>query len=409
MNILFVTPCLPSESDGRRPLNFLKHLAPRHTVHLIAMKYTVQTAHEVQCLRNLGIQVTYIPYQPLRSRLNCLSAFWKRVPLRTCWVRHPAVRPAIEQAVRQTAYDVIHIDRMRMGQYANSLPAPVLVDFPDAIAMYHDRSLHYRRWGWERLVDRWECHTIPDYERRMLAHVQCALVCSEIDAAYLNRYHPDRHFDVIYNGVDTDRFVPRRHEEPHAPRCIITGTLFYFPNVDCVRYYMADILPRLRASLPDLQTQIIGTRPVKEIRALESHPGIQLLLDVPHMEDYLYSDDIYVCPLRVAAGIRHKLLEAMSVGMPIVTTRLGAEGLHVEDGKEMLFAETPEEFTRQISRLVESEELRRTLGEWGRAYALRHYALDVLGRQLEALYEQLIADSRRQTAPDRPLPGPAPE
>src|SRR5690606_26455119 len=98
-------------------------------------------------------------------------------------------------------------------------------------------------------------------------------------------------------------------------------------------------LPRLREKYPDLRTLIIGTRPTREMQKLHGEQGIELLPGVPHMQEHLYQDDIYLCPLRVAAGIRNKLLEAMSAGMPIVTTRLGAEGLNLTHEREVLFAE----------------------------------------------------------------------
>ncbi|HOJ59798.1 MAG TPA: glycosyltransferase family 4 protein [bacterium] len=394
MKILFVTPVVPTETDGRRPFNFLKYLAPRHEIHLIALKLPVQTPMDIRRLQGMGVRVTTVDIVPVWSVLYCAAGVVARKPFRVSWCRAAEMRETIERVLSRHTFDVAHLDRLRMGQYAPWIPIPKLVDITDSLLLYLERSAPYRRKKLERLVDYWEMKTIPRFERWVLERVNTALVCSSIDAKHLQQAHPGYPFDVIENSVDSAQFVPQSHATGHRPRCILTGTLFYFGNIDSVLYYYDEILPRLRQDIPQLETHIIGTRPVREIQKLHNRQGIQIIADVPRMQDYLFQDDIYLCPLRVAAGVRNKLLEAMACAMPVVTTRLGAEGLDVQHGREVLFAETPDEFSHCVQKLMASPELRKQLGQNGRQYVLTHHQNEILGKKLEALYQRLIQAGR---------------
>ncbi len=389
MRILFITPVVPTETDGRRPFNYLKYLSNRHEVHLIAMRLPEQTPCDIRRLQDMGVRITTIEIVPVHSWINSVLGLFKFDPIRVSWCRTGEVRSAIERTL-SSHFDIVHLDRMRMGQYAPLIHYPTVIDFTDSLVLYLERSLQYRRRILEKWIDRWERATIPRFERKVLKHVDAAIVCSSIDASVLKKYHPEHEFEVIENGVDLQQFRPKSHDPDHQTRCVITGTLFYFPNIDSVLFYKNEILPLIRSKFPGMETLIIGTRPVHKITKMDGRNGITLLANVPRMQEYLYQDDIYLCPLRVAAGIRNKLLEAMASGMPIVTTQLGAEGLELKHEREVLFAETPEEFVTQIERLIHSPELRHTIGQNARKYVKERHRYDMLSAQLENLYKRII-------------------
>lgn len=389
MKILFVTPCVPTKSDGRRAYNFIRALAGEHTIHLICLKYRVQTMEQIAEIEAMGVTVQWLEYQRWRSVWNCIPGSLMGNPLRVSWVRYPRLHAMINQTVAQENFDLIHFDRMRMGQFIPPNSPPVLVDFTDSLMLYLERSIKLRRTWMERIVDFWERRTIVAYERTILKQIQCPLVCSHVDAQYFKRDHPGHSFEVIRNVVDTQQFQPKVHGEEHKPRLIITGTLFYFPNVDSVFYYVDEILPKIRERFPDLETFIIGTRPLPAVKALDGKDGVRILTDVPKMEDYLYADDIYLCPLRVAAGIRNKLLEAMSAGMPVISTRLGAEGLDVEDGRHVLFADTPNEFVEKIASVINVRNEKNPMLENARKYVMEHHSMDVLREGILRCYKEI--------------------
>lgn len=396
MKILFVTPVIPTQTDGRRPYNFLKYISQRHETHLICMKLKEQSQADVDHLVSMGVMVRYVhPIPPLNSIIQCTIGLLMRRPLRASWCCSNQFRRVIRKAAQEERYDIVHFDRLRMGQYMSEANAPTVLDFTDSLPLYLKRSLRFRRALSERLIDAWELFSIPSYERKLLQKTNAPLVCSSVDADVFKQNSPGAAVEVIANGVDIDQFQPRYHADGHKARCVITGTLFYFPNIDSVRFYWEDILPEVRRRFSQMETLLVGTRPQDEIRKLDGQHGLRLIANAPRMEEQLYSDDIYLCPLRVAAGVRNKLLEAMAAAMPIITTKLGAEGLDIKHGKHVLFAETPNQFVDCIQQLQESPALQKNLGQAAREFIVQKHSYTSLGKQLEDLYQRLRSEGHR--------------
>ena len=390
MRILFVTPLIPSQSDGRRPFNFLKHLAARYEIHLICFRLPEQSESDLVPLREMGVIVrNVIPLQAARYSLNCAFGLPLLRPLRVSWCWHPEMRDAIRSALREN-FGVVHVDRERMGQYLPWIDRPNVLDLTDSLPLYYRRSLRARHTLAERAIDAWESITIPAYERWASCQARAVVVCSSVDAHEVRQNCPGLTPWVIENGVDVRQFSPKRRMASLEPKLILTGTMWYFPNIDAVRFYHQNLLPAIRRHFPYISTEIIGSRPTTELLRLNGVMGIRVIPDVPRMEDYLYTSDIYICPLRVASGLRNKLLEAMAAGMAVVTTRLGSEGIGVQSEVHVLYAETPDQFVEQIKRLIDDAGFRQRLGERARQYVQNHYTYSKLGNKLENLYSKLL-------------------
>jgi glycosyltransferase involved in cell wall biosynthesis len=390
MRILFVTPVIPTQSDGRRPFNFLKYLTVNHEVHLICFQLPEQSESDLAPLREMGVRIRdVIPLKPMRYTLNCVFGLPLLRPLRVSWCWHPEMRQAIRSA-SQEKFSLVHVDRMRMGQYLPWIDSPKVLDITDSLPLYLRRSLRVPHTLIECAVDLWELITIPAYERWASNHANAVLVCSVVDAEEVRRNCHGLRPDVIENGVDVRQFSPKQRMESLEPKLIITGTLWYFPNVDAVRFYHQNVLPAVRRRFPYISTEIIGARPTAELTRLNGVMGIRVIPNVPRMEDFLYTNDIYVCPLRVASGLRNKLLEAMAAGMAVVTTSFGAEGIGLQPEEHALFAETPDQFVSQIERLIDDVRLRQRLGHTARQYVIKNYTYAALGDKLESVYRRLL-------------------
>ncbi len=390
MRILFVTPVIPTETDGRRPFNFLRYLAKRHQVDVLALQLPVQTMDDTVRIAKLGANAK--AFRP-GGVVSAFFSIFRGEPLRVGWCRSSQLRMALRDFVRNHTVDVIHFDRMRMGQYAIDLPGvPKLIDFTDSMALYLERSMPYRIRFLDRIVDGYDLATIPRYETKILEHVNLGLLCSDVDLARFQQDHPSAPIEIIQNGVNTEEFLPRTRGNVALPRCIITGSLFYFPNIDAIRYYKEEIWPRVRMRLGGIKTEIIGARPTPEISNLNDKMGLIVKANVKRMADHLYQEDVYVCPLRVGAGVRNKLLEAMAAGMAVVTTALGCEGLGVRHNEEVIIAENPAQFAEAIVQLVNNPEFRAKLGMQARQYVEQNHHLDIIGEKLEQAYARVVEE-----------------
>ncbi|MFH1741059.1 MAG: glycosyltransferase family 4 protein [bacterium] len=392
MRILYVTPVIPTETDGRRPYNFIKALGRRHEVHVIALKTPVQTMNDIVHLAKLGANAKTFNIGGLSSTVSSAFSILRGEPLRVGWCRSQRVHQAIRTFLEKRSADVIHFDRMRMGQYAIGLEGvPKLMDFTDSLALYLERSIPFRTSILDRIVDGYESSVIPRYESKVLEHVNYSLLCSTVDAERFRKDHSSAPIEVIENSVDIGEFNPKSRGTVVLPRCILSGSLFYFPNVDAVRYFVQEIWDRVRLRIRGIQTQIIGARPMNEITSLHGKNKISVVSNVKRMADYLYEDDIYVCPLRVGSGIRNKLLEAMASGMAVVTTPLGCEGLQVRSNEEVVIANDPAEFVEAIVQLVNNPDGRRAIGARARQYVETYHSTEIMIQKIEAVYEQLRA------------------
>lgn len=390
MHILFVTPVVPSPSYGRRPYNFIRYLSREHQVYLAT--FLTSPRHDSIYLRQLaewGVIARTTPHPKWRGILNCVRGFHRSEPLRSLWIQSKPLEQTIQWMLQQYPIEIAHFDRMRMGHYALDISnIPRVVDFTDALMLYLDRTRTPYRSLVARMIDWWERRTIPAYEARLLSQIEAGLCCSTTDQQVFARYHPHHPVNVIPNVVDAGQFRPRTREDSET-RLVFTGTFSYFPNLDSLFYLVEDILPALNREHPGLQLDVIGARPPQSVRKLNQQPQIRVLADVPDMAEHLFSQDIFICPLRVASGMRNKILEAMAAGMTVISTTIGVEGLAVEPDRHYLKADSPGEFVSQIGKALNSQQLRNRLGTQAREFVASQHSLESAGQSLIQLYERV--------------------
>jgi len=187
--------------------------------------------------------------------------------------------------------------------------------------------------------------------------------------------------------VDLERFPFRGPEGRGARTLIFTGNMAYPPNEEAAAWFARRVWPLLRARWKDLRLEIAGASPGVRVRALaEEGSGINVLGPVPSMAEALGRATVSVCPLRSGSGIQNKVLEALAVGTPVVTTAIGNQGVQATPGRELLVADAPEAFAGEVSRLLEDGGLRARLAAQGRALVEERFQWDAHARALEALY-----------------------
>lgn len=390
MRILFVTPVVPSRAYGRRPFNFLRCLRGRHDLFLAT--FLTNRRYDTPCLEELaswGIRTFTVQRPRYASAATCLLAPAVRWPLRAMFVRSRRLRTLLARLVSEFQFDIIHFDRMRMGQFAVGLDAARrVVDFTDSIPLYLERKRPFTRSPAARAIDWWERHTIPHFEEFVLRHLDAGILCSEVDTKRFLRMHPGAPIETIVNMVDPEEWKPKQ-PAVGDPRGVYTGTLSYEPNIDALGFLIRDIMPRVWAHLPGFELLVYGTRPGRKVMSMIRDRRVRLFADVPQLSEELSQRDIYLCPIRIGSGMRNKVLEAFSTEMAVVSTSLGCEGMGLEGGREIAVADPPGQFAREVVRLARDPAERERMGRTGRAFALKHHHPDVIGAQLEALYAKL--------------------
>jgi glycosyltransferase involved in cell wall biosynthesis len=197
--------------------------------------------------------------------------------------------------------------------------------------------------------------------------------------------------EVAPNGVNLEYFAFRQFE-PDKNLLVFCAKLDYFPNEDAALFFARNVWPLLHARRPELRLDIVGSRPPRSVRRLHARDNIRVTGSVADVRPYLGRAWVALCPIRIRAGIQFKILEAMALGLPVVTTAICCEGLQVESGKHLLVADRPEAFASAVELLLDNVMLREKLIEAGRAYVVEHHNWAESVRILSNSYDAAIAN-----------------
>jgi glycosyltransferase involved in cell wall biosynthesis len=270
------------------------------------------------------------------------------------------------------------------------LARPLFLNAVDSFARFNENGfLRTGRWSdWLKMA------LYRVYERRILGAATMINFVSSADLESVRREAPELPLINISNGVDSSKFTP--DESMRVPgRLLFTGNFDYAPNAEAARHLVANIFPIIRRVIPTATLQIVGRNPPVEI--LEQ-PGVIATGFVEDITSCYRTAQVFVCPLLSGAGVKNKVLEAMSSSLPVVTTPLGIEGIdYLKADWHYLLAEDPRSFANRVVTVLENAELRTSLGNEARSIVTQHHSWGpIVERYFEAL--RLVAGERKQVA-----------
>lgn len=403
MRAAFVTPYLPWPADtgGKlRSYYLLKGLAERAEVDLYTFAHGPVT--DPGPLADLCRSVLVTPLDAGSRPLRSLLALSKALPRS---VRYFQTDRSLRVVQSQLAagYDLLVSDEIVVSPYVTGARNP-------GVARLINRQkidyLHYAEMADSRAVSRdkaldWvEARRLRAFEYAEMPRFQSVVVCSGDDAREARLQVGDAHvpIEIIVNGADTDYYQPHRAPDPH-PTVLLLGTMHYYPNIDAVLHYVQTMHEALRAAIPDLRVLIVGHRPPPEIEALGNLPGVTVTGSVPDIRPHLARSWVQLVPLRLGGGTRLKIVESMAAGLPVVSTSVGAQGLAVTDGVEMMLADDPADFVRKTVELLAEADLRAAMALTARRFVEENYSWRSLGARFADLCAATVDHARTPVAP----------
>lgn len=226
-------------------------------------------------------------------------------------------------------------------------------------------------------------------EKRLARRFDLCTATTRAEWETLDGYGTGVASDWFPNGVDADFFCPSG--EPYdADTISFIGRMDYYPNQECMARFCEQIWPLLRARRPNMKLLIVGADPTPEMRKLGDIPGVTVTGSVPDVRPFIRSSALMVAPLNIARGTQNKILEAMAMGVPVVTSTIAAGGVDAESVKHFLVADTPEEYAQAILRIVENPEERERLASAGRQRMLSHHAWPHSMARLDQIIDRCI-------------------
>jgi glycosyltransferase involved in cell wall biosynthesis len=221
------------------------------------------------------------------------------------------------------------------------------------------------------------------YEKYILSQFNLNLVCSNEDLKFLEEKHHINTIRLLPNGVDTDKFKPMAHDYSHAHTLLFTGNMDYDPNVDAVLYFANEVFPKIKQDFPDVKFVIAGQRPIDKVKALDNQKDIQVTGFIPELSEMYNTASVVVAPLRFGAGTQNKVLEAMAMGIPVVCSHIGFEGLGIQDGEGAFMRTDATSFANQVTALLKDASLRQSVGEKGVKVIQKSFSWDTVASTLE--------------------------
>ena len=394
MKVLFITEQFPfplHDGGNLRTYHILRGLAREHDVCLLSHQMLDGNTMTSEGLRRIcKVHTVMEPPVWKRAVRNMYRRGIRSQSLYIVKNWSDRLLQAADKLVQSRDFDAIHFNSIDTACFAVERDWRQLkvFDTHNSFSSLVERAGEQASsWLWQKLYAR---------EARQLRHLECAicrrvdrtLVCSHNDAEAYLRVAPGARIDVISNGVDTEFFRPRGDVEEQPGSLVFTGAMSYFPNDEGVLYFSREIMPLLSDIEPSVRFLIAGKDPSKQVARLHDGRTCVVTGEVDDVRRYVEQAQVYVVPLLTGSGTRLKILEAFAMGKAVVSTTQGAEGIPAKDDQELLLADNPQTFARQVRRLVQSRELRRRLGTNARRFVEEKYDWRSVHEKLLGVYRE---------------------
>lgn len=398
MRILFIVDYLPYPpiSGGRiRVYNLIRRIAQQNQVSLVGFLANPDQAEDVAHLRQFCHRVetaTLHRRHPLAQLPGLLNYALTDKPLEFNFLHSEEFTCKIRQLIASEDFDIVQIETERMALYMEAIPQDArckkTLMLYDVAFEQSKRIFHFQRQLTSKVRTFLHSQALRRWEPRYLERFDRCITVSQVDRRLLRSVNPRLQVDVVPNGVDTRAYQPLPQGSTR-PSLLFIGNMSYPPCIDAAFYLCREIFPRIREMVSDVEMWIVGADPPPEVMQLGGN-GVYVTGRVDDVVPYYKRSTVCVVPLRAGGGTRLKILEAMALGRPVVSTTMGCEGLDVVDGQDLLMADSPGEFAEKTVQLFTDPALRRRITDHARQLVVSRYDWDVLAGCLMQIYSEMI-------------------
>lgn len=400
-NLLYLVhrlPYPPNKGDKVRSYHLLKHLAAKHQVFLGTFIDDPQDEVYIDKLPAFCADMHVARLSPRLAKLRSLSGLLSNEALTLPYYRDTGLQEWVDRTLRERQIDAAVIFSSAMAQYVKDVPhLPVLVDFVDVDSAKWTQYAANHHWPMSWIYER-EGERLLAFEKQIAISAAHSFFVTENESALFLQRAPDcrEKISPMCNGVDADFFSPE-HEfaSPYTADdipLVFTGAMDYWPNIDAVTWFAKDILPRLLSRWPNLRFFIVGRSPTVAVQELASD-RIVVTGTVPDVRPYLKHATVVVAPLRIARGIQNKVLEAMAMGIPVVTSVDCAGPIDAVAGWDFLAAGNEEDYVNEIESLLSCPSRAESMGKAARKQVLNRYSWDAHLSIIDHFLEKSSSDN----------------
>ena len=385
----------PTSGKRLRTLNLMLQMAKRHQIHYLARGQEDSSQYDQarEYLSRFGIR-TYIVHDPIPRKqglffyVRLLGNLLSPLPYSVASHHSETFRRAVLDYAAQHRIDLWQVEWM---VYLYVLPSPrvgTVVQAHNVDSLIWQRYYEAERNPLKRWYIYQQWRKFFAFERRAFQIPDQIVAVSAADAALAREWYGVSHIEVVDNGVDVAYFQDVRPASD-SKAILFLGSLDWRPNLDALTVLLDDIFPMVRQRIPDARLLLVGRLPPASLRRrVQGIDGVELHADVLDVRPFLAASAVMAVPLRIGGGSRLKILEALAAGLPVVSTRVGAEGLALRPGVDLTIADTPFDQAMALIDCLERPEAAREMAEQGRQSVVSQYDWASLANRLERVWEK---------------------
>lgn len=392
MKILVVLPRIPfplDKGDKLRAYYQIRELSRRHDIYLFCLTHSAPQPSQIEALRPFCRDIRIVRLNLLVCYKNVIRNWFLSKSLQMGYWDNKRARRRFKDFEAEVQPDVIYNQMVRTMPLVARSSRPKVMDFQDALSMNTERRMERSRGLW-RYILHYEFKMLRSSEYNSFSIFDGLTIISEVDSEAIP-HKKNGEITIVPNGVDFDRFSPDKVSvEPSQHYSVVfCGNMAYPPNIDAARFLAQEIMPLVWKQMPSATLLLAGADPKPAVRVLESS-HVHVSGRLPDIRTAYASSEVFVAPMRIGSGLQNKLLEAMAMHLPCVSTTLAATPLRATAGEHLLVADSPRQMADHIVSLLQSEQLRHRIADAAHQFVQQHFSWQVAVQPLEQLLNEQL-------------------
>jgi sugar transferase (PEP-CTERM/EpsH1 system associated) len=382
--ISFDFPYPPSGGSISRDYNLIKQLSKNNDIFWI--NRTIRDRPKDEYIKEMEKYckiIKIVEWNYGHTIIGLIKSFFTKEPYIIHRFASQYMTDLVHQVLKNNIFDLILCDHIYLSQYLPheiELHVPTIPNNEDNGFTYYKRLSEtnglirpfFAKLQWRKMLN---------YEVNVYQRFCVDITTSDTEKNIIMKYLKGVKIGVVKNGVDVDYFKPMKRTNMEN-NIIYTAWFKYYPNQQAVIEFVKDVFPLLKAKIPDIKFYIVGKEPPKRVHELSKINGIVVTGEVEDVRPYLANADVAVIPLKVGGGTRLKILEAMAMGIPVISTKLGAEGLDVKEDENILIADDHEDFAQKIYEIITDKQLSKRISDSAIKFVEENYTWEKIGEDI---------------------------
>ena len=391
--ILYITTRLPYPLIGGDKLhiyNYLKELKTRgDKITLMTLVSKDDDLKGALTHNEFYSKLIPISFNKKMAYLNAVKAIFNTKPFIVEYFYSYKMMKAIKKELKENEYDVVIGYIIRSLPYLNQIKGiKKIIHLCDAMSMMYERRIKEKNNWFDKFKIGIEYLKVKHFEKLSCKTTDKQVLISKSDVGYLNKFVKEKNIEIIGLATDSDYYKPL--ETAKQNNICFVGSMQYIPNSEAAMYFATEVFPLIKKEIPDTKFKIIGANPRQELfETTKNIDGIEITGRVDDVREYMKDCKVSVCPVKIAGGIQNKILEAMSMEIPVVTTPEGAEGIGAEESI-LAIAKTNEEYAQKVIALLRNEAQNKEIGQKSREFILDNFSWKNVGKSWDEMIQEVL-------------------